>query len=141
MHNYDHIVLDNGDWLVKHYEKYQSGLTILHKPDFNPFNFTGQQVDNESFNLHHEGSFRIINGEFFVSKKGTKCFRAYPDGDDQLVCHSWGGAFNTSRPYGKDTFGEDAKYYRNASSNGGGQGNEWVVLPRGWTKTVSEDDI
>ena len=126
--------LDNGKFLYNQVGKYATGLTfILDVPYLN-----WSKAKKEDFNLP-EGNLTYLIGDFFYSKKGTKCFRVKENGTHILIRDEWGGAF--SRYRGRTLSQENAVYYRRAHSNGGGCGYDYAVYPVGWKFTISEDDI
>ena len=76
-----------------------------------------------------------------MSKKGTKLFKLNPMGKHYLLKDEWGGAFNNYRGGKLPTTDRGAVYYRCASSNGGGCGNDFSVIPIDWKNTLSEEDL
>jgi hypothetical protein len=130
------IKLDNGNYLFNDYGKYSSGLSfILPSEDTEIF----KSVETEQYNLP-DGDLSEVKGRFFTSKKGTKCFDVKEDGPDVLIRDSWGGSFNK---YRGDTLSllPNQKYFNRASSNGGGNGYDYVVVPIHTKYTISIDDI
>lgn len=85
-----------------------------------------------------EGRYlRCLRGDYWKSEKGTNCFRPKADGKHILVQESWGHRHDRG-----DLEMEDGMvYFRRASSNGGGNGYTYAILPFGWTKEISLDDI
>lgn len=131
------IKLQNGTYLINDYGKYQSGLSIISAIPFIPY----QAISTKELNLEY-GDFEYIRGHFFISKKGTKCFKIDNlHGEDILLKDSWGGAFAKRRGSVLPNEDNGAKYYHVARSNGGGCENTYAVFPYGWTYTLSEDDI
>ena len=128
------IQLDNGKFLYNHVGKYCSGLTfIIDVPYLN-----WVEAKKEDFNLPG-GYLTYIKGDFFISKKGTKCFRVKENGTHILIRDDWGGAFSKYR--GRILPQLNAVYYHRSSSNGGGSGYDYGVYLSGWKFTMSEDDI
>jgi hypothetical protein len=84
------------------------------------------------------GSLDFMRGSYFVSKKGTKIFKIDPNGQHMLLRDDWGGAFND---YRGGTLPEDQLYYHRASSNGGGSGYDYAVIPVGWKQVLKEEDL
>lgn len=128
------ITLNDGNFLIKEYGKYKSNLSFLSEVPA----IAWTPCKPSDFNLDR-GTFYYIKGEFFTSKKGTKCFRVNPNGKHILLRDSWGGAFEKYR--GNTLPKEGAVYYRRASSNGGGCGYDYAVYPANWRYTLSEEDI
>lgn len=130
------ITLDNGNFLINDCGKYASNLSFLNTVS----DIQYDDVDKKDINLP-QGNLSCVYGDFFVSKKGTKCFRILPKNDAHhiLIRDDWGGGFSHYR--GGTLPQDDALYYRRASSNGGGQGYDYGVYPKDWRYCLSEDDI
>ena len=145
------VVMSSGDYLLKHYGKYNSNLGIIvPKSD----SHIGPYGDDKKIRLFQEpdmleksifnlgsGTLDSIRGEYFVSKKGTKLFRVNPNGPHVLLRDDWGGAFNSYRGGKLPTIEKGALYYRRASSNGGGTGYDYCVVPIDWKLEISEEDL
>lgn len=84
-------------------------------------------------------------GDFWRSKKGGACFRPKNPqfAKDLLVRVSWGGCFNSHRGTYSDEANaiEGVKYFRRASSNGGGAGNDYWVVPVGFSRILHIDEV
>lgn len=136
------IELDNGTCLYNSYGKYKSNLCFLGSRESLEKFISGElwrDVPAIEFNLPR-GDYSIIAGEYFVSKKGTKCFRIKEDGKHILIRDNWGGCFNDYRGGNLEKL-PNKSYYRRASSNGGGTGNDFCIVPTGTKYQLSEDDI
>lgn len=130
------ITLDNGKFLIKDYGKYASGLCFVSdKPKF-----FWNEIKREDLNLGR-GEYAALYGYYYVSKKGTKCFKLSSklQATHMLLRDNWGGAFNSYR--GNTLVELNHEYHRRASSNGGGTGYDYAVFPIGWRNILSEDDI
>ena len=147
----DVVEMTNGDFLIQNYGKYCSGLGIIVPKGDSHIGPYGQdqcirlfqETDNKNksdFNLG-EGPLDSLRGKFFVSKKGTKLFKVDPNGPHLLLRDDWGGAFNSYRGGKLPTMERGALYYRRASSNGGGTGYDYAVVPVNWKLEISEDDL
>lgn len=134
----DVVELNDGSFLIKDYDKYGSGLCILHSRP--AFGYEYVSCSKDDLNLPN-GSIDVLYGSFFVSKKGTKCFRVDKNGPHKLVRDDWGGAFNDYRGGSLPVEGKDVLYYKRAKSNGGGMGYDYVVVPRDWKNVLSVEDI
>lgn len=124
--------------------KYRPGLTFVLDSSFeldkdgkvvNPIQFIEDREVTDSFNLDLDGKAEILFGDFWKSQKGAPCFR--PKDPQQakhlLVRVDWGGCFNRHRGfYGDAVIERGATYFRRASSNGGGSGYDYWVLPVGY---------
>lgn len=119
--NTKNSVLSNGMMMMKDMGKYRSGLIIYFQ---SVLDMKAEVVEHTVLNLFEEGNMDMITGTY---NEGT--FTVHPNGEHMLVCHDWGGAFSETHIYGKL---EGMLYHRDAASNGGGQGNEWFVIPKGW---------
>lgn len=114
----------------------QFELDATGKP-VNPLTYVSDPTVTDSFNLRLDGGASFLFGDFWRSKKGGACFR--PKDPQQakhlLVRVDWGGCFNRSR--GQETdYAEEAGalYFRRASSNQGGSGYDYWVLPVGYIR-------
>ena len=150
--NAEVLEMTSGDYLIQHYGKYASNLGIIvPKSDshIGPYGQDDQSIrlfqeadmkDKAEFNLG-EGVLDTLRGKFFVSKKGTKLFKVDPNGPHILLRDDWGGAFNSYRGGKLPTMERGALYHRRASSNGGGSGYDYAVVPIEWKLEISEDDL
>lgn len=146
----EHVILETGDFLLKHYGKYNSGLGIIvpkksaqvdaEKRYIKLFR-AENRISYEELNLGGRGQLDAVRGDFFVSKKGTKLFKVNPRGKHYLLKDEWGGSFNDYRGGKLPTTDRGAVYYRCASSNGGGCGNDYAIIPIDWKNTLSEEDL
>ena len=146
----EHVILGSGDFLLKHYGKYKSGLGIIipknsaevdaEKRYIKLFR-AENRISYEELNIGGKGLVDAVRGDFFVSKKGTKLFKVNPNGKHYLLKDEWGGCFNNYRGGKLPSTDRGAVYYRCASSNGGGCGNDFSIIPIDWKNTVSEEDL
>lgn len=131
-------------FLVNRFGKYAPNMTFVVGREFeldsesrpvNPLEMTSDREVTESFNLDLDGKADFLFGDFWRSKKGGACFRPKDPSRAKhlLVRVDWGGAFDRSRGYCGNAVKEcDAIYFRVASSNGGGTGYDYWVLPVGY---------
>jgi len=117
----------------KDFGKYKPNLLIIAPQPELKFEPLHLNVPWRGAKLSH------LIGTFFTTKKGTKAFRVDPTGLHVLICDSWGGCFNSYR--GGNWEPVKPLYYRCACSNGGGAGNDWIVIDRGKDFVVSVDDV
>lgn len=147
----DVVEMTNGDYLIQNYGKYTSGLGIIVGKNDSHIGPYGEdqcirlfqepdRLEKSNFNLG-SGTLDSIRGKFFVSKKGTKLFKVDPNGPHLLLRDDWGGPFNKYRGGKLPTMEGGALYYRRASSNGGGIGYDYAVVPAQWRLEISEDDL
>lgn len=127
--------LNNGKYLILDYGKYQSGLCIIHSLPL----IEWIKKDSKNFNLP-QGNIEVIYGDFFISKKGTKCFEIKDKKNAKhiLISDEWGGAFNS---YRGRTLPENGLYFKRARSNGGGAGVDYAIFDKEWKHSLSIDDI
>ena len=128
------VVLNNGEFLYNSHGKYAPNLTYICKEPQIVWN----RMEPKNLNLD-KGNFRYVIGDYFVSKKGSNCFRVKSNGKHMLIMDDWGGCFNRYR--GNTLPEKGSLYYRRAQSNGGGSGNDYAIYPKNWMNTISLDDI
>jgi hypothetical protein len=132
------IELTNGEVLCNRFGKYQPNLCFVLNED----NISlGWEDADKNYNIDWDGDPVQLRGDFWVSKKGTRCFRPKEDGQHVLIRVDWGGCFNPTRGNEFNTVKDLALYAREASSNGGGSGYNFYVLPYGFRREVSLDEI
>ena len=130
--------------------KYRPGLTFVLDSSFeldkdgkvvNPIQYVSDREVTDSFNLDFDGATAIIFGDFWRSKKSAACFRPKDPlkAKHILVRVDWGGCFNDARGYYGNAVEEcGATYFRRASSNGGGSGYDYWVLPVGYVHQIDK---
>lgn len=131
------IRLEGWKRLIRHYGKYRAGLSIL----VNSFADYGWKDDphlGRKMNIQFDGKTSVMRGEFFVSKKGTNCFRVKKDGKHLLIRIEWGGSKKTR---GLITAPKDAVYFKRASSNAGRMGYDYVIFPVDYVLHLKEEDV
>lgn len=133
----DYIKLNDGRYLMRDYGKYASGLCFISSVPTLPW----VGADRHSFNIASGANLWQIRGNFFKSKKDTDCFEINEHGKHILLKDSWGGCFNRYRGHSLPDEEQGALYFRRASSNGGGAGCDYAVLPISWTNSVSIENI
>lgn len=133
------IKLNSGNYLVKRYGKYDPHLCFISETEEVE---STETVDRSDLNLA-DGQFTVLYGNYFVSKKGTKCFKILPKeiAPHMLVRDDWGGCFNSYRGKTLPDETNGALYYYRAHSNGGGAGYDYSVLPKDWKFSLNEEDI
>lgn len=135
------VLLDDDSYLVNWYGKYNPQITFLVKWDTIQ-NFFWSEPDY-NMNVIFDGDPYFMYGNYWVSRKGKHCFRPLPKdrAEHMLVKVDWEkGLFRTS--YGRNPELEKAAlYYHRARSRGGGIGNTYYVLPKGYVHRLSVDDL
>jgi hypothetical protein len=131
------IELENGQFLFNDFGKYRPNICYILDQKLESISDL-PWGDGHANNYNLEGrSLRVLTGNFWVSKKGNPCFNPCQNGKHHLVREDWGGGGDRG-----DLFeNKDFLYFRRASSNGGGQGITYAVIPCGWTKKISLEDI
>lgn len=132
------ISLTNGEELINRYGKYMPQMSFL----LNKENCCIRWEDADpSLNIDWDGDPLQLRGDYWVSKKGTHCFRPSNEGKHILVSVDWGGCFISTRGTEYFTTEALALYAHRASSNGGGAGYNFYVFPYGYHREVSIEDI
>ena len=111
----------------------------------NPLKYVGDREVTDGMNMDFDGDAEFMFGDFWVSKKGGACFRPKNPkvAKDLLIRVSWGGCFNSHRGTYSDEANaiEGVKYFRRASSNGGGAGYDYWVVPVGFARILHIDEV
>jgi hypothetical protein len=153
-HNYFYVnlgtesfLLDNGKILVKKYGKYRPNITFLLPDVKDQVSVYPKNIESEikKMNIETKASIEnIFTGNFFTSKKGNKIFdvKEFGRGSHLFIKVGWGGAFATKSNRGETNIPKkDMVYYLEARSNGGGLGDNYIIVPNGYKVQLSEDDI
>lgn len=134
------VRIEDGRYIYFAFGKYKPNLNILLNemnlyeglPYFKDSNLREQ--------LDYTGEIEFLRGKYFLSKKGSRFFDlTSSDKPHILALVNWGGSFNRSR--GFRNVPDDKIYYRKASSNGGGTGKDYLILPVDYSATYSIDDF
>lgn len=133
--------------------KYNSGITIEvpqewtinknRKPE-NPMNYILAKELTDGMNIDFEGNASILLGRYRVSKNRRPVFELTEPtkARDTLIKVGWGGAFNRTHGQNKDYAKEvGASFFTRRSSNGGGAGNDYWILPVDFVKDMEPRDI
>ena len=131
---------------VNDFGKYRPNITFIISKDFdgNPLAYRSDAPTREmtrDMNIDLDGEVGVLFGDFWKSQKGGACFRPKPIANAQhvLMQVGWGGAFSRTRGVRSDVAG--AVYYRCAASNGGGAGNDYLVVPVGFYRALRDAEI
>ena len=121
--------------------KYHSGITIeipqewtidkRRKPE-SPISYISAKELTDGMNIDFDGDASILLGRYRLSKNGRPVFELTEPtkARDTLIRVSWGGAFNRTRGQYEDYAKEvGASFFTRRSSNGGGAGNDYWILP------------
>lgn len=135
------VQLTNGDYLINWYGKYDPKMSFLINWDTMPY-FNFQKPDYD-MNVIFDGDPFIMYGDYWISKKGKHCFRPSPKNQatHMLIKVSWErGMFKVTNGRNPE-LKEKAIYYHRARSRGGGIGNTYYVLPKGYVNVLSIENI
>lgn len=133
------IKLVNGETLIRRFNKYEPGICFVLSDETITEEWRKTPID---FNINFDASsVSWMSGEFWISRKGSSCFRPKSDGQHILLRISWGGCFEPSRGREYSEIKQFALYAKRATSNGGGCGYNYYVFSKDFRKEVSLDDI
>ena len=147
---YGEKVIETGtSFVVNAYGKYQPNISFVLAKDFggDPLKYradaaTREMVSQFGFDFGApESGVVALFGDFWSSKRGKPHFRpkSVQVASHVLVRASWGGAFARTR--GRWDAPEGAAYFRRASSNRGGTGYDYYVLPVGYYLVVRDEEL
>ena len=134
------VLLDEDYYLVNWYGKYNPQMTFLVNWDTIQHFFWIEPDYN--MNVIFDGDPYFMYGDYWVSRKGKHCFRPLPkkQAEHMLIKVSWErGMFKVTNGRNPE-LEEAALYYHRARSNGGGIGNTYYVLPKGYVHEEKIED-
>ncbi|MGN1351852.1 MAG: hypothetical protein ACI4VE_03615 [Clostridia bacterium] len=133
--------------------KYHSGITIeipqewtidkRRKPE-SPISYISAKELTDGMNIDFDGDASILLGRYRLSKNGRPVFELTEPtkARDTLIRVSWGGAFNRTRGQYEDYAKEvGASFFTRRSSNGGGAGNDYWILPVDFVRDMEPRDV
>ena len=137
------LVFETRDcFLVKQFGKYLPNLVFVLSKEFSldkdgkpvsPIKYVRDTDITDDLNLVFNGDPKIIFGDYWISRKGSRCFRPKSplEANHLLVKVSWGGADEThgSRGNYPEDIPAGVLYFRHARSNAGGMGYDYWVIP------------
>jgi len=142
----DKIFETESSFLVNDFGKYRPNITFVIPKEFdgNPLAYRSDAPVKEmtrDMNIGFDGETGVLFGDFWKSQKGGACFRPKPIANARhvLILVDWGGAFSRTRGIHSDV--AEAAYYRRAVSNGGGSGNDYLVVPVGFYRVLRDAEI
>ncbi len=133
--------------------KYHSGITIevpqtwtkdKNKNPQSPFKYRKCRELTDGMNLDFDGDAEILLGNYRLSQNGRPVFEVSTPTKAKyvLIRVEWGGAFNRARgnfdSYAKEV---GATFFRRSSSNGGGYGNDYWILPVDFVHNMDSRDV
>ena len=132
------VLLDKDYYLVNWYGKYNPQMTFLVTWETIQ-NFFWSKPDY-FMNVIFDGEPHFMYGDYWVSRKGKHCFRPLPKdhAEHMLVKVEWE---REKGARGRNLELEEvALYYHRARSRGGGIGNTYYVLPKGYIHKEKLED-
>ena len=137
------LVFETRDcFLAKQFGKYLPNLVFVLSKEFSldkdgkpisPVKFVRDINVTDNLNLVFNGDPKIIFGDYWISRKGSRCFRPKSplEAKHLLVKVSWGGADEThgSRGNYPEDIPAGVLYFRHARSNAGGMGYDYWIIP------------
>ncbi len=133
--------------------KYHSGITIevpqewtidTRRTPESPISYISAKELTDGMNIDFDGDASILLGRYRLSKNGRPVFELTEPtkARDTLVRVSWGGAFNRTRGQYEDYAKEiGASFFTRRSSNGGGAGNDYWILPVDFVRDMKPRDV
>lgn len=141
-------------FLVNQFRKYEPKLCFVLDKYFqldgnadpiNPIEYFSDKKVTDNMNVDFNGITSFLFGDYWVSKKGTKCFKIQSPATAKhiLIKTEWGGAFNKTRGLDDDIVNTipEILYYHKAVSHGGGTGTDYIVVPVGFTKSLYDEEF
>ncbi len=137
------LVFETRDcFLVKQFGKYLPNIVFVLSKEFfldkdgkpvSPVKYVRDVDVTDNLNLVFNGDPKILFGDYWISRKGSRCFRPKNplDAKHLLIKVAWGGADETHGSCGN--YPEDIPagvlYFRHARSNAGGMGYDYWIVP------------
>ena len=133
--------------------KFGSGFTIVIPQEWNlnsdgkpesPISSKSVKELTDGMNIDFDGEATVLFGIYRLSKTGKNVFELTnpKNAKDVFIDVNWGGAFNKAR--GQDKYAAEeakAKAYVKKTSNGGGLGVDYWVLPVNYVKDMPDRDV
>lgn len=137
------LTFPNGEKMLCRFATYLPGIAFLINENNATVGWNNEDIHGLDLNIMFDTRDPIywMPGKFWISKKGTSCFRPDENGEHILVRSKWGGPFNPTRGTEFPEVKEFALYAKYASSKGGGEGYNYYVFPKDFHREISEDDI
>lgn len=97
---------------------------------------------SKQFNLEgNNWELKIIDWDYWKSKKWTNCFRPKKWWKHYLIEENWWWAHRKSYWRSFDSNLDGILYYKRSSSNGGGTWYDYAIVKKDYKRKVSLDDI
>lgn len=144
----DKVIETAKSFIVNAYGKYLPGISFVLDKDFggDPLEYrkdapTKELVANTGISFGtSESGVSVIFGDFWLSKAGKPHFRpkSYKLATHVIIRADWGG-FSYPGTRGRWSAPDGVAYFRRASSNGGGTGYDYYVVPVGYRLIHDEE--
>jgi hypothetical protein len=135
-------------FIINAYGKYLPGLSFVLDKDFSgdPLEYrkdapTKELVANTGISFGtSESGVSVLFGDFWLSRSGKPHFRpkSYKLATHVIIRADWGG-FSYPGTRGRWSAPDGVAYFRRASSNGGGTGYDYYVVPVGYRLIHDEE--
>ena len=146
----DKVVETARSFVIIAYGKYLPGISfVLHKGfDGDPLEYrndppTKKMVANMGISFGTvESGVSVLFGDFWLSKAGKPHFRpkSSQTATHVLLRADWGG-FSYPGTRGRWSAPDGVAYFRRASSNGGGTGYDYYVVPVGYHLIMNDEEL
>lgn len=141
-------------FLVNSYKKYDPQLCFVLGKYFHldgkgnpidPIEYLTDKSFTDKMNIDFNGVPVFMFGDYWVSKKGSHCFKLKSPmtAKHLLIRIDWGGSFNRTRGLTKEMVENipEVLYYHKASSHGGGDGYDYIIVPVGFRKSLYDEEF
>lgn len=144
----DKVIETNKTFVINAYGKYRPNISfVLHKGfDGDPLEYrrdvpTKEMIANMGISFGtSESGVSVLFGDFWLSRSGKPHFRpkSYKLATHVIIRADWGG-FSYPGTRGAWSAPDGVAYFRRASSNGGGTGYDYYVVPVGYRLIHDEE--
>lgn len=142
------VIETNKTFVVNAYGKYYPNISFVLPKDFSgdPLEYrrdtpTKEMVANMGITFGtSESGVSVLFGDFWLSRSGKPHFRpkSYKLATHVIIRADWGG-FSYPGTRGRWSAPDGVAYFRRASSNGGGTGYDYYVVPVGYRLIHDEE--
>ena len=148
---YGNKVIETGKtFVVNAYGKYNPNISFVLDKDFSgdPLEYrrdtpTKEMVANMGIDFGtSESGVSVLFGDFWLSRSGKPHFRpkSSQTATHVIVRADWGG-FSYPGTRGRWSAPDGVAYFRRASSNGGGTGYDYYVVPVGYHIVMNDEEL
>lgn len=146
----DKVIETAKSFIVNAYGKYNPNISFVLDKDFSgdPLEYrrdtpTKEMVANMGIDFGtSESGVSVLFGDFWLSRSGKPHFRpkSYKLATHVIIRADWGG-FSYPGTRGRWSAPDGVAYFRRASSNGGGTGYDYYVVPVGYHIVMNDDEL